>query len=130
LVLDRSETQHSEVFIVVLEPNEAPPLHKHDNTEQIFYILEGKGILTIKGESTISVNVGDIIRIPKGYFHSIIAINNTTLKYLAVDCFSSDRNKDEKTWDDHVKLLCKEQGWDYDNVKKQNKIYQNSKVTK
>jgi mannose-6-phosphate isomerase-like protein (cupin superfamily) len=96
--MDRSEAEHSEVFVVVLEPDEVPPLHKHDDTEQILYILEGDGILTIKDESSsISLNVGDVVRIPKSIFHSISAVNNTTLKYLAVDCFGSERNKDEVT---------------------------------
>ena len=119
LVMDRSEAQHSEVFIVVLESKEAPPLHKHDDTEQIFYILEGEGNLTIKDEPyPIPVNIGDVVRIPKGVFHSIKAKNKTILKYLAVDCFGYKRNKDERTWDEHVKVLCKEQGWDYDKVRK------------
>ena len=32
LVLDRSESTVTEVFITVLEPGEAPPLHKHPDT--------------------------------------------------------------------------------------------------
>ena len=47
LVLDRTEAATTEVFIVVLEPGEAPPLHQHDDAEQIFYIMEGSGTLTI-----------------------------------------------------------------------------------
>ena len=47
LVMDRVEAETSEVFIVVLEPGEAPPLHVHDDTEQIFYIMEGRGLLQI-----------------------------------------------------------------------------------
>ena len=43
LVLDRTEATTTEVFIVVLEPGEAPPLHQHDDAEQIFYIMEGSG---------------------------------------------------------------------------------------
>jgi len=44
LVMDRSLAKTSEVIIVVLEPGEAPPLHKHDDTEQIFYLKDrGRG---------------------------------------------------------------------------------------
>ena len=42
LVIDRADAAASEVFVVVLEPGEAPPLHVHHDTEQIFYVLEGK----------------------------------------------------------------------------------------
>jgi len=31
LVMDRAEATTSEVFIVVLEPGQAPPLHKHED---------------------------------------------------------------------------------------------------
>ena len=34
LVMDRSEATSSEVFIVVLAPGEAPPLHQHDDTDR------------------------------------------------------------------------------------------------
>ncbi len=50
LVMDRSQAMASEVFIVELAPGEAPPLHQHHDTEQIFYILEGHGRLEIGPE--------------------------------------------------------------------------------
>ena len=45
LAMDRSEASSSEVFIVELAPGEAPPAHKHDDMEQVFYILSGRGRL-------------------------------------------------------------------------------------
>ena len=51
LVLDRSESTVTEVFIVVLEPGEAPPLHKHPDTEQVFYMLQGEGELRVGDEA-------------------------------------------------------------------------------
>lgn len=118
LVMDRSEARFSEVFVVVIEPEKAPPLHKHDDTEQIFYVTEGKGILTIGKEDSeyIEVEPGDVVRIPVGTWHSIKADKNNTLKYIAIDCFGGIKNQDEPTWDSHVRVLCKEQGWDYNSV--------------
>jgi mannose-6-phosphate isomerase-like protein (cupin superfamily) len=123
LVMDRSETQTSEVFIVLIEPGKAPPLHKHDDAEQIFYILEGQGILEIGKidmyhHHTESVYPGEIIRIPPKIYHTIYCHGNSILKYLAIDCFLEGRPTDEPTWDEHVKVLCDEQGWDYSKVKK------------
>ena len=74
--MDRSESETSEVFIVIIEPKKAPPLHKHDDTEQIFYILEGEGDLEIGKEDMYhhhkqSVHSGDIVRIPPRMFHTI-----------------------------------------------------------
>ena len=123
LVIDRSESETSEVFIVIIEPRKAPPLHKHDNTEQIFYILECEGDLEIGKKDmyhhhTQSVYPGDVVRIPPRTYHTIHCRGNQSLKYLAIDCFMSGKPKSEPTWDSHVKVLCKEQGWDYNQVKK------------
>lgn len=118
LVMDRSEASFSEVFIVVIEPEKAPLLHRHEDTEQIFYVFEGEGMLTIGKEKQKKMRVvpGDVVRIPVGTWHSIKANPETTLKYLAIDCFGFSRKKDEPTWDSHVRVLCKEQGWDYNSV--------------
>lgn len=118
LVMDRSEAQFSEVFVVVIEPEKGPPLHRHNDTEQIFYMLEGKGTLTIGKEKQLfrKIAPGDVIRIPLDTWHSVKADNNESIKYLAIDCFGTIRNEDEPTWDSHVRVLCKEQGWDYGKV--------------
>jgi mannose-6-phosphate isomerase-like protein (cupin superfamily) len=119
LVVDRADSQTSEVFLVVLEPGEAPPLHKHDDTEQVFYILEGQGILRTGAEGhEHPVRSADIVRIPPTMLHSIQCTGNEPLRYVAVDCFVGGRPADEPTWDSHVKVLCQQQGWDYDQVTK------------
>lgn len=117
LVMDRSEATSSEVFIVVLEPGEAPPLHQHDDTEQIFYILSGEGRLEIgRGAEEYPVRPGDVVRIPPATPHRIHCVGDGALRYLAIDCFPTGRPQAEPTWDDHVKTVCREQGWNYDDV--------------
>lgn len=117
LVVDRADSQTSEVFVVVLEPGEAPPLHKHDDTEQVFYILEGEGILRAGADETRHpVRPGDVVRVPPTVLHSIQCSGKCPLRYLAIDCFPGGRPKDEPTWDAHVKVLCRQQGWDYSKV--------------
>ncbi|MFC1481369.1 cupin domain-containing protein [Candidatus Neomarinimicrobiota bacterium] len=119
LVMDRSDAGTSEVFMVVLKPGQAAPLHKHDDTEQVFYVLSGNGILTIGGEKVQhEVNPGDIVRIPASIYHTIRALGENDLRYIAIDCFLNLRPEDEPTWDAHVKVLCREQGWDYEQVTK------------
>ena len=121
LVMDRSESETSEVFIVVIEPNKAPPSHKHNDTEQIFYILEGRGRLEIGKQGghifTETVLPGEVVRIPCRTYHTIHCTSDVPLKYLAIDCFIGGRPKTEPTWDSHMRVLCKEQGWDYEQVK-------------
>jgi mannose-6-phosphate isomerase-like protein (cupin superfamily) len=119
LVVDRAEAKTSEVFIVVLKPGEAPPLHRHEDTEQIFYLLAGEGVLRIGRKSkSFPVQTGDVVRIPPSTLHSIRGTGKKPLRYLAVDCFTGGRPKKEPTWDSHVKVLCQEQGWNYESISK------------
>ena len=121
LVLDRTEAATTEVFIVVLEPGEAPPLHHHDDAEQIFYIMEGSGTLTIGDPAQqFEVKPGDVVRIPPHALHSIQCAASTTLRYLSVDAFVGEKPAAEPTWDSHVQTLCARFGWDFNQVKLQN----------
>ena len=117
LVIDRADAATSEVFMVVLEPGESAPLHLHDDTEQIFYVLEGNGVLTIGTEgSTCQAGPGNVVRIPPLTWHRIEAVGGP-MRYLAVDCFIGGRPTAEPTWDDHVKVVCDREGWDFDSVR-------------
>jgi quercetin dioxygenase-like cupin family protein len=118
LVLDRAEATTTEVFIVVLEPGEAPPLHQHDDTEQIFYIMAGNGTLTIGDPAQhFRVKPGDVVRIPPHTLHSIQCTDVATLRYLSVDAFVGAKPEAEPTWDSHVQTLCDRFGWDFQQVK-------------
>jgi mannose-6-phosphate isomerase-like protein (cupin superfamily) len=117
LVMDRSEASCTEVFIVVLTPGEAPPLHQHDDFEQVFYVLEGYGTLEIgPGSEEYPVNPGDVVRIPPTTLHRIHCLGDAPLKYLAVDCFPNGCPDAEPTWDDHIKTACQQLGWDYNQI--------------
>jgi len=117
LVVDRADSQTSEVFLVVLEPGEAPPLHQHDDTEQVFYILEGQGTLRIGSEKKeLAVRPADVVRVPPSILHSIQCTGAEPLRYLAIDCFVAGRPTAEPTWDSHVRVMCQREGWDYQQV--------------
>jgi len=118
LVMDRSQAKASEAFIVVLEPGEAPPRHQHDDTEQLFYVMEGQGRLEIGSEpQCYEVKPGDLVRIPVSAPHRIFCTGQTVLRYLAIDCFPAGRPTAEPTWDSHVRVLCRNNAWDYDKVR-------------
>ena len=119
LVIDRADATASEVFVVVLAPGEAPPLHRHDDTEQVFYVLEGHGRLEAGEPLTSSpVGPGDVVRIPPGTPHRIHCEGLTPLRYVAVDCFPGGRPGAEPTWDSHVQVVCRQQGWDISKVRR------------
>ncbi len=117
LVMDRAEAETSEVFLVILEPGESPPPHIHDDTEQIFYVIEGSGVLHIGQEPEIyAVNPGDVVRIPPHTLHKIQCQGARTLRYLSIDCFVGGRPKDEPTWESHVRTMCDLNGWDFAEI--------------
>lgn len=120
LVIDRSQAETSEVFVTVLEPGEAPPLHIHDDAEQIFYVLKGAGLLQIGDSSErLPVGPGNVVRIPPHTYHRIFCEGNQRLEYLAVDCFVGGRPKEEPNWESHVQGICRLNGWDFEKVKTQ-----------
>lgn len=112
LVMDRADAVTSEVFIAVMEPGEAPPMHVHDDTEQVFYVLEGDGLLEIEAGGEHPVTTGQVVRIPPGTHHRIHNTGKTRLRYLVVDCFPGGRPEAEPTWDSHVDAVCELNGWD------------------
>ncbi len=47
------------------------PSHRHAGSEEILYVLEGRGSTTIDGE-TFTIAPGDVIRIPANVEHSLV----------------------------------------------------------
>ncbi len=64
-----------------LPPGASTTLHYHPATEEIYYILEGTGRMTI-GEETRQVGPGDAIAIPPGAVHTIRTTSVLPLKFL------------------------------------------------
>ncbi|XRP97739.1 cupin domain-containing protein [Methanocaldococcus sp. 16A] len=56
-------------------------LHKHHKSEEIYYILEGKGLMTL-GDEKFEVKKGDAICIPPKTPHKIENIGDVPLKIL------------------------------------------------
>lgn len=60
-------------------------LHKHHQTEELYFILAGQGLMTLAGKQ-FDVGVGDTICIPPGTPH---CIKNTGLDELKILCSCS-----------------------------------------
>jgi oxalate decarboxylase/phosphoglucose isomerase-like protein (cupin superfamily) len=103
---------------VVLEPGEAPPLHVHDDAEQVFFIQKGTGILQVGKASRrdFQVKPGDLVRIPPHTPHCIRSTGKETLIYLSIDCFLHGRPAAEPTWESHVREMCRQNGWNFEEV--------------
>ena len=126
LIMDRSQAETSEAFLVILEPGEAPPLHIHHDTEQVFYAISGSGELQVGGNQgedagrRFPVDASDLVRIPPGTWHRIFCRGNAPLVYLSIDCFLGGRPTAEPTWESHVRVMCETNGWDFKSVRARN----------
>lgn len=109
LVMDRSEAEACEVFVTVIEPGKATPPHKHDDAEQIYYVLSGTGLVErgklIKTRQTI--RAGDVLHIPRHSWHKVSCRGRKTLKYLVVDVFPDGCPRHEPTWHSHASAVAK-----------------------
>jgi mannose-6-phosphate isomerase-like protein (cupin superfamily) len=119
LVMDRSEAATSEVFIVILQPGEAPPLHVHHDTEQVFYVLQGSGELQTgpDGGQRAPLTAGNLVRIPPGTYHRILCQSAEPMRYLSVDCFLGGCPTEEPAWESHLRVVCQENGWDFTKIR-------------
>jgi mannose-6-phosphate isomerase-like protein (cupin superfamily) len=55
--------------------------HHHVKTEEIYYVVEGQGLMRI-GEETAAVGPGDAIAIPPGASHQITNTGSGVLRFL------------------------------------------------
>lgn len=119
LIMDRADGAASEAFFVVLEPGESPPRHTHYDAEQVFFILEGQGELSVGDDAGARhpLRPGDFVRTPPGVPHQVSCVGDARFVYLSVDCFVAGPPAEEPTWDSHVRVMCATNGWDFDAVR-------------
>ncbi len=67
--------------------------HHHPRTEEIYYILEGRGLMQV-GNETRAIGPGDAIAIPPGATHQIRNAGPVVLKFL---CCCVPAYEDEDT---------------------------------
>ena len=64
-----------------LPPTASTTAHYHVETEEIYYLLEGRGAMRV-GDEQLEVGPGDAIAIPPGEVHQITNTGSTILKFL------------------------------------------------
>jgi mannose-6-phosphate isomerase-like protein (cupin superfamily) len=117
LVIDRKDCAVSEVIMVIVEPGRAVHQHKHDDMEQIFYIVEGEGVLTVGARKRrYAIKPTQVVRIPLGTLHTVRPIGRKAVKYISIDCLLSPKKECEPTWEKHVRAVCHEHGYRFKDV--------------
>lgn len=120
LVMDRLNAEATEAFIVQVAPNKFTHRHVHDDTEQLFFILSGKGRIDLERDGKTESHMlipNDFVHVPRNCYHQTFCEGTDSLKYLAIDVFPSGHNPAEPTWDSHARVVCDMKGWNYDEVR-------------
>ena len=84
------------VTLVEMQPNGFQHVHSHE-PEQMYYILEGTGTLTIDNEE-MQVQQGDCVYIPSNSKHGLTNTGNKVLKYLSAASPSFTPEECDEFW--------------------------------
>ena len=76
-----------------LPPGASTTPHHHVKTEEIYYVLGGRGLMRV-GEECREVGPGDAIAIPPGTIHQVTNTGEDVLKFL---CCCAPRYEHEDT---------------------------------
>jgi quercetin dioxygenase-like cupin family protein len=78
----RSRVSQLVLFADQAPPWDGPPLHRHDNADEIFYVLSGGGIWTMNGQAW-DVEAGETVFVPRGTWHTYrTTAESTELLYV------------------------------------------------
>ena len=104
VLLDRSETEKTEVALNIWPPSLDGPPHKHDEKEQIFYFTSGKGKVKIGSES-FNVETGNLAHLPAGVVHQTIVTGDEPLCYMLFNVFITDEKEGHASFAEHIEKV-------------------------
>jgi len=82
------------VYDTSLEPGQGIQPHFHPDSEEIYYVLSGYGVMTI-GEEKQEISRGDVVYIPSPAPHILLNTGNVPLRFITVSVKISQDKNDE-----------------------------------
>ncbi|MCX8189406.1 MAG: cupin domain-containing protein [Nitrososphaeria archaeon] len=87
LISNKDVSMNQEFALGIFRPKQGLYFHKHPNSEEIYYVISGKGTVFIGNErDEIKINEGDVLYIPANTPHGV---TNTGRKRLIIAFFVS-----------------------------------------
>lgn len=82
-LIDRTTSEITQCSLAeeTLPPGCAVTPHRHRQIEEIYYILSGRGLMTV-GEETREVGAGDAVYIPRGHRHTLENTGDEPIKLI------------------------------------------------
>lgn len=101
VLIDRSETERTEVALNSWRPGLDGPPHKHEQKEQIFFILKGCGTVRI-GSDLFEAAPRDLFYVPANVIHQTINKGEEALEYLLFNAFLKSDKEGHASFAEHV----------------------------
>jgi oxalate decarboxylase/phosphoglucose isomerase-like protein (cupin superfamily) len=81
---DNTDAPAMSLMHVVLLPGAGHERHNHPGSDEILYVLSGRGEQMVDDTNTFPVSPGQTVFIPKGAFHSTVNVGWEPLVLLAI----------------------------------------------
>ncbi|MBT4260571.1 MAG: cupin domain-containing protein [Nitrospina sp.] len=75
------DTDHFFCDIYCLEPGQSQKVHSHDGSDKVYYVMEGKGKVTVGSEEKV-LTQNEITMAPSGQDHGVLNHSNDKLVLL------------------------------------------------
>ena len=95
-------------------PSSQPPLHEHDDDDEIFFIINGEIAFWAEGEEKIIGKAGDFVILPKGVPHTFQASPESGATWLLILSPSSSFEKVINAVSKPAEYEAPEKGWQID----------------
>lgn len=84
-LIDRTTSEITQCSLAeeTLPPGRAVTPHHHQELEEIYYILSGRGVMSV-GDEQREVGAGDAVYVPRGYRHTLENTGDEPIRLLVV----------------------------------------------
>ncbi len=104
VLIDRTETELTEVALNEWPAKLNGPPHKHDQKEQVFYIVAGEGIVKV-GNEEYPAKPGHLVYVPTGVVHQTVTISEEPLGYILYNIFNSPEKEGHGSFAEHIEKV-------------------------
>ncbi|MBD3386188.1 cupin domain-containing protein [candidate division KSB1 bacterium] len=104
VLIDRSETELTEIGWNCWTPNQDGPPHRHNDKSQIFYVTNGVGKIHL-GKKVFDAKPGSLACVPAGLVHQTITTTEKRLCYILFNVFLNSEKEGHSTFADHIEKV-------------------------
>jgi mannose-6-phosphate isomerase-like protein (cupin superfamily) len=104
VLIDRSETELTEIGWNCWHPHKDSPPHKHIDKDQLFYVTDGHGRIKL-GAQEFNAQPGCLAYVPAGLVHQSITTGDEPLCYILFNVFNNPAKEGHVSFADHIEKV-------------------------